>query len=151
MTTSIQHQTDAILLNIMRSIPSDRLITELPVVHYFAPGIYIRQVFMKAGSFIIGEVHRTAHLNNVMTGSARVLINGNVKEVKAPDTFSSDAGVRKALLILEDMVWQTIHPTDETDVEKLKEMLIEPSDTFEDMKAEINNNLERLLKCRWSQ
>jgi hypothetical protein len=38
----------------------------------------------------------------------------------------SKAGVQKVLYILTDMTWQTVHVTDETDLEKLEELLIEP-------------------------
>lgn len=100
---------------------------ECPLVHRFAPGVYLREIFMPAGSFVLGHEHVTGHFNVILSGRARVLIDGKVREIQAPFTFKSEPGIRKALYVLEDMIWQTIHPTDETDVEKLEAMLVKPS------------------------
>lgn len=113
----------------------DYLATELsklpqgdaPVTHRFAPGVYLREIGMKADSIVIGRVHKTRHFNVLLTGACLIRhADGRVEELRAPMTFVSEAGVQKVLYILEDMQWQTIHPTDETDLVKLDEMLVEP-------------------------
>lgn len=98
--------------------------------HYFAPGIYVRQVTMPAGHGIIGHEHKTEHLNVVLTGSALVWMDGAVQKITAPATFKSSPGVRKVLLILEDCTWQTIHPTHATDLDQLADELIVKSPYF---------------------
>lgn len=103
---------------------------EMPVQHRFAPGVYAREIFMPAGTFVIGHEHKTEHFNVVLSGRARVLTDGVVREIAAPDVFTSGAGVRKVLLILEDMRWMTIHPSTETDPDKLETLLIVKSETF---------------------
>ncbi len=103
---------------------------DCPLTHRFAPGIYIREILMPAGAFIIGHEHKTKHFNIVLSGRALVMINGRPMTVDAPHTFVSEPGVRKVLYILEDMRWQTVHPTDETDLEKLSELLIVKSQSF---------------------
>lgn len=110
---------------------------EMPLTHAFAPGVYFREIFMPAGTFVIGHAHKTEHFNVVLTGRASVLCDGNVMEIKAPFVFVSKAGVRKMLHIHEDMRWATIHPTDETDLEKLEHLLIEKSDSFTQHEKEI--------------
>ncbi len=100
------------------------------VEHIFAPGVYVRQIFMPAGAFLIGHTHKTEHLNVVLKGKARVLVDGKVVEISAPFTFKSGAGAQKVLYILEDMIWQTIHATDETDVQKLEAMLVRKSPVY---------------------
>lgn len=103
-----------------------------PLIHRFAPGVYLREIFMPKGQFIIGQRHNTEHFNIVLKGRARVKMDDGVIEIVAPCTFVSKPGVRKVLYILEDMVWQTIHPTDETNLDKLQELLIEKTEAFED-------------------
>lgn len=103
---------------------------ECPLTHMFAPGVYLRTVSMPAGIYVIGHQHKTKHFNIVHTGRARVLIGGAIHEINAPAIFVSEPGVRKVLHILEDMEWSTIHPTDETDLAKLEELLIIKSPTF---------------------
>lgn len=102
----------------------------MPLTHRFAPGVYLREIFMPAGTFVIGHEHKTEHFNIVLTGRARVLVDGVVREVGAGEVFVSKPGVRKVLYILENMRWQTVHPTDETDISKLEELLIIKSPSF---------------------
>jgi hypothetical protein len=100
---------------------------ELPLKHHFAPGVYVREIAMPADTVVIGHIHRTEHLNILIQGSCMIVhADGNREILQAPMTFVSKAGVQKVLLILEDMIWQTVHVTDETDIEKLEAILTEP-------------------------
>jgi len=96
-----------------------------PVVNRFAPGVYIREIFMPAGSVIVGKVHMTEHFNIVLSGSVQLSNeDGTTTRIEAPCTFVSKAGVRKVLYCETDVVWQTIHPTDKTDEEELTTDLV---------------------------
>lgn len=99
----------------------------LPLTHTFSDGVYVREVFMPQGSFIVGHVHKTRHINIVSTGKALVWMNGEIHEITAPFTFESEAGVRKVLLILEDMFWSTVHVTKEKDLDIITDMIIDKS------------------------
>ena len=110
---------------------------ECPLEHRFSPGVYVRQITMPAGAFVIGHKHKTQHFNIVMSGRARVMMNGIIEEVAAPCMFESQAGVQKVLLIEEDMIWATVHANPENcqDVVKLEEELIDVSDEFLEAKG----------------
>jgi quercetin dioxygenase-like cupin family protein len=110
---------------------------EVPVCHRFAPGVYLRSVVMPAGSNVIGHEHLTEHFNIVLRGRALVLCEGVVSEIVAPDVFVSGAGVRKVLHILEECEWATLHPTAETDPERLETELIRKSASFALHAAEV--------------
>lgn len=103
---------------------------ECPLKHNFAPGVYMREITMPAGSFIIGHEHLTEHFNVVLTGKARVMIDGVIEDIVAPCYFISKPNVRKVLFILEEMKFATIHPTDETRVEVLESTLVRKSNSF---------------------
>lgn len=103
---------------------------DLPLTHLFAPDIYWREIFMPAGSVVIGHEHKTEHFNVVLTGRARVSIEGEWHDIVAPQVFVSKPGVRKVLHILEDVRWATIHATQETDPAKMEELFIVKSETF---------------------
>ncbi len=105
---------------------------EAPLTHRFAPGVYLREIFMPKGTLVIGQRHRTEHFNIVLSGKAKVMIDNKVELVEAPCVITSGVGVRKVLLILEDMRWVTVHPTDETDVATLEDILVEKSQAFTD-------------------
>ncbi len=113
-----------------------RQLTEEDVLvnHFFAPGLYARSLARRAGSFIIGHRHKKEHLNILLTGRLRIYMDGAVSEISGPSVpFISKAGVRKATLALEDSVLITFHPTNETDLDKLEEELIEKSPLFQEM------------------
>ena len=99
----------------------------LPLTHRFSDGIYIREIFMPKGMIVVGHVHNTKHMNIVLTGKAKVWDGESVKDITAPYTFESNSGIRKVLYIEEDMIWQTIHVTNETDIFELEEVLIDKS------------------------
>jgi hypothetical protein len=106
---------------------SEREQVQCPLTHYFAPGVYLREIFMPAGTVVIGKIHKTEHLNLIERGLCSMFHDDGRREIlKAPLTFVSSAGVQKVLYIHEDTVWKTIHVTDETDLVKLEAILIEP-------------------------
>lgn len=110
---------------------------DCPVVHRFGPGIYIREVHIPAGTMSIGHYQTTEHLNVMLKGKV-IMINadGSKITVEAPQTFVSPPG-RKVGVILEDMIWQNIYATDETDIEKLEATYLKKSITFnEHLKAQ---------------
>jgi hypothetical protein len=112
---------------------------ECPVVHRFAPGIYIREVTLPAGSFAVGHKQKTEHLNIMISGRVTMIgDDGEWVEVTAPKTFVSQPG-RKIGFIHDKVVWQNIYPTEETDIEKLEEMFLEKSITWKEKQK--NDNL----------
>jgi hypothetical protein len=100
-----------------------------PLIHHHAPDIYMREIRMPAGDFVIGAKHKTDHFNIILTGSALVLMEGKLSRVSAPQILRSGAGVKKVLVIIEDMTWVTVHANldQETDPDVLEDRLtIEP-------------------------
>ena len=112
---------------------------ECPVRNLFAPDVYMREITMPADSVIIGHEHKTEHFNIVLKGKARVVQDDKVEYIEAPCIFVSKAGVRKVLYIEEEMVWATVHPTKETDLEKIEKETICKSDTWLANTKELNN------------
>jgi len=99
-----------------------------PVRHIFGAGIYIREISIAAGVFSIGHRQKKEHMNHMIKGRV-IMVNedGTTKELIAPCIFTSPPG-RKVGLILEDMVWHNIYPTDETDVDTLEAMYLDTND-----------------------
>lgn len=100
---------------------------EIEPVHYFAHGLYAREITIKAGTLLTGKVHRTEHLNIVSKGRIVVWTEDGMREVSAPFTMISRPGTKRVGYALEDTVWTTIHATEETDLVKLEAALIAPS------------------------
>lgn len=87
----------------------------------FAPGVYARTLRMKAGMVITGRIHKHAHHNFVMSGVADVFTEFGSHRIVGPCHFVSVPGTKRALRIIEDMVWTTVHANpdelrDETEI-----------------------------------
>jgi hypothetical protein len=124
----------AVSINDQIEVVEEKLL-QLPQVdchleHRFAPSVYMREVTMPAGVFVIGHEHNTEHFNVVLTGKARVMIDGVIEDIVAPCVFVSKPSVRKVLYIIDEMKWATIHPTEETNLEVLDSVLIKKSNAF---------------------
>lgn len=97
---------------------------ECPVRNHFAPGIYAREMTIPAGVTATGAVHKTEHLS-IVVGHCLITTDEGVQEINGLHTFVSKPGAKRALHAVTTTIFTTIHPTDETDLEKLCELLTE--------------------------
>lgn len=100
---------------------------QLPLRHTFAPGAYARQIFIPAGTLVIGKIHKHAHLNMVMAGIAVVATEDGVQSFTAPFVFTSQPGTKRVVAALTDVIWVTVHLTEQTDLAKIEDEIIAPS------------------------
>ncbi|HLH92068.1 MAG TPA: hypothetical protein VKX28_26850 [Xanthobacteraceae bacterium] len=104
----------------------------LTVRHWFAPGIYARELMIPAGTLLTGKIHKAAHLCIMSAGDMEVLTEGGIVRVKAPFTLVSPPGTKRIALAHADTVWTTIHPSTETDLDKLEaELIAESEDDYQ--------------------
>jgi hypothetical protein len=83
-----------------------------PVTHRFTPGLYIREIFIPAGTLLTSAIHKTEHPFVVSVGVIRVHSGDDAPETfEAPYLGITKPGTRRLLLALEDTVWTTFHPT----------------------------------------
>jgi hypothetical protein len=101
---------------------------DLPIKHYFSPGLYARELFIPAGTLLTGKVHKFEHLNIMSQGDMSVLTENGIKRVQAPFTIVSPAGTKRIAFAHADTVWTTIHATEETDLDKIEDLLVANSD-----------------------
>lgn len=103
---------------------------ELPLVHRFTDGIYVREIFMPKGTLLTSKIHKTRHQFMVLKGEVSVLDEqGNEVRITAPHIGITEIGTRRVLYIHEDCIWATIHanPDNENEVE-IEARIIEPHD-----------------------
>jgi hypothetical protein len=100
---------------------------ECPVMHYFGPGIYVREVALPAGTIAIGHSQRFEQLNVVLTGKVAMINEvGDIKEIVAPFIFVGPPG-RKVGFVVEDTVWLNVYATEERDIDKLEAHFLDKS------------------------
>ena len=98
---------------------------ELPTVHYFADGMYARELFRPAGTILVGKVHKREHFYIVTKGCVRVFMGDGARTYAAPSVIVSKPGTKRAVYALEDSVCMTVHRTDKTDLDEIEKELIE--------------------------
>lgn len=97
---------------------------ELPVRHFFSPGVYARELFIPKGVTLTGKIHKYPQLNIMSAGVLWVLVDEDVVRVEAPFTIVSPAGTKRVAYALEDTVWTTLHGTEERDLARIEEHFI---------------------------
>jgi hypothetical protein len=97
---------------------------ELPLVHRFTPGLYIREIYMPKDTVLTSLLHLTTHPFFIMKGDVSVWYHGiPVQRYRAPYTGITEAGTRRLLLTHEDTIWTTVHATDLTDPDEIAEAI----------------------------
>lgn len=96
---------------------------DCPINQYFAPGIYVREMFIPAGVVAVGHHHKHEHLCSLIKGRMAFLKDGGYEIAEAPMTFLAQPG-SKVVFAFEDSVVQNIHPNpdnirDESELEKI--------------------------------
>ena len=118
-----QAKVDALEVE-MRKHPA----VEIPVRHYFATGLYAREITIPAGVLAVGKIHRTQHINVLSKGSVSLVTPTGSMVGAAPYTWVVEPGKKAAAYAHEETVWTTfcVNPTDERDLVLLEAALIVP-------------------------
>jgi hypothetical protein len=83
---------------------------EFPLKHYFADGVYVRALFLPAGSFVVGKIHKHEHLAMILCGDISIVDATGVQRVTGYQLpFVSKPGVKRAVAVHEDTWFLTVH------------------------------------------
>jgi hypothetical protein len=95
--------------------------------HYFAPGIYTRSLFLPAGTYATGKIHRHQIMNILVFGTMQITMDEGMKTVRGPRIFNSKEGTKKAVHAITDCLLLNVHPTELTDLDEIENEFIAPS------------------------
>lgn len=90
--------------------------------HFFAPGVYMRTLFIPKGHVVVGAIHKTKTLNILLKGKISVVdSNGQKVIAAAPFIFVAEPG-QKAGYAIENCWYANIFPNknDITDPRQLE-------------------------------
>jgi hypothetical protein len=125
----------------MRAMPEHQI--EIKTTHYFAGGVYAREIFIPKGTTLTGKIHKFEHLNVVSQGDLSVWTDEGMKRVRAPAVIISKPGIKRAGFAHEDTVWTTFHATDETDPDVIEKKVV--TETYEEFLAFIASEEQKCL------
>lgn len=109
----------------MANFPQVELITD----HYFSDGMYCRKVFRKAGTLIVGKVHKKDHFFMCAMGEIIAWSENGMKKLLPGDIIESKPGTKRVTLATMDSIGITVHKTDKTDLDEIEAELVEPDET----------------------
>ena len=110
--------------------------------HYFSNGMYSRKLFRKAGTLIVGKVHKHDHLFICAMGEIIAWTENGMKKLGPGDIIESKAGTKRVTLATVDSIGITVHKTDKTDLDEIESEMIEPD---ENALFDSSNNLKQIV------
>jgi hypothetical protein len=138
-TVNLQpYQEPPICLEAIEAAMLDEPQIDIPVQHHFGPGIYIREMFAPAGALILGHAHKCDHMNIMLQGKMAIVVDGEAKVIEAPYIFTGGPG-RKIAYVIEDVVFQNVYATTETDLDAIEAQFIDKSATWHNAQIEAAN------------
>jgi hypothetical protein len=124
-------QIESAMLNTPGALVGDAF----PLKHQFAEGMYVREISVPKGYFVMTKIHKMSHPCFILKGRCSVLQEDGIKRVKAPYYMITKAGTKRLVYVHEDTVWVTVHKTNETDLDKIEEEVI--AKTFDELPDEV--------------
>jgi quercetin dioxygenase-like cupin family protein len=95
------------------------------VEHHFSDGLYAKRMVIPKGFEAGQHAHKYGHLSILAKGRVLVKTDDTQKEYAAPACIEIKSGVLHVVQALEDSEWYCVHATDETDADKIDQVLIE--------------------------
>lgn len=109
-----------------------------PLNHLFTDGVYIRQIFLPAGTLATSSIHKKSYCSFILTGRVAIFSDYDGESyVEAPKVVIAPAGVKRVVYAISDTVWCTVHanPDEIRDPDELRKMCV--VDTYEEYNEEI--------------
>ena len=97
---------------------------DLGTIHHFSSGIYAKQMMLPKGYFALSHAHEYDHLSILASGKVVVKTDDTEETFTAPACLTIKKHMNHSITALEDAHWFCIHATDETDPNKVDEVLI---------------------------
>jgi hypothetical protein len=101
---------------------------EFKLEHYYAHGLYGRELFIPKGTIYVGKIHRFSHIRVVLKGHLFIVTEDGRQEYLAPHVMVTPEGTRRVGYAFEDTLVMTVHATDQTDLDEIEHEIIMPRD-----------------------
>jgi hypothetical protein len=125
------------VIDVVENIIANQPQVECPVTHRFTPNMYIREVFVPAGTILTSEIHKEEHPHVLSLGKITMWDGeGGQITVSAPYSGITKANARRVVYVHEDCIFTTFHVTKATSVEDVeKDIFVEYENTLMDEKT----------------
>ena len=97
---------------------------DLNITHHFSDGLYAKQMHLPKDHYAETHSHHYSHLSILAKGKVIVELDGIKTEYTAPACIEIKAEAKHKITALEDVTWYCVHATEETDPNKVDQVLI---------------------------
>jgi gentisate 1,2-dioxygenase len=94
------------------------------VSHHFSDGLYAKEMTLAKGYMATSHSHKYSHLSILAKGDVYIRVDGVISYHSAPACIEIKAESIHEIRAISDVVWYCIHATEETDINKIDEVLI---------------------------
>lgn len=96
--------------------------------HWFADGMYGRELPIQADAFVVGKIHRHEHFTFLLRGTATINTDRGMETITGPHIWVSPPGAKRALYTHTECVFFTVHlnPENSRDLDVIEAGVIEP-------------------------
>lgn len=81
----------------------------MPLEHFFAQGLYARQLTIPKDCVLTGAIHKFEHINVLLKGDMTVVTEDGPRRIQAPYVMVSRPGTKRAGFAHEESIWLTVH------------------------------------------
>lgn len=138
LKSSVKHLENSIFSSIEEG-KEECAIDQTSLRHFFVPyndeykcGLYTRELTVPKGLLFTGKLHRHCHMTFLLKGELLVVSETGRKHIKAPHTWVTPSGAKRAFYALEESILTNVHLTKNSGLEKLQQIedeVISPSYT----------------------
>ena len=82
---------------------------EVPVIHRYAGGIYIREIVIPKDTFLTGRIYKEDHVDTMISGDITVSTDHGMRRFNGYNSFASSKGKKRAAYAHEETIWTTVH------------------------------------------
>ena len=111
------------------NVDQEEMLKTTELNHYRIPGVYARELKLKAGTILTGKIHNFESMGILSQGRMRIYNSEGAKIVEAPYVTVDKPGVKRLGVCETDCTFVSIHRTDAETIEDIEDELV--SDTFE--------------------
>jgi hypothetical protein len=102
---------------------------ELPISHYHIDGVYVRSMFIPAGTVLTGKIHNKENISILAQGTIRVTNGTDALTISAPYIMVDQPGIKRLGYAETDVTFINVLRSDKKTVPELEAELV--SETFE--------------------
>lgn len=95
-----------------------------PLEHYFAKGLYARQLTIPKGFVVVGKIHKFSHFVFYCRGDVTVVSEQGRERIDKPCIRISPEGAKRAFYAHEETVMMTIHAVESEDLDEIEQAII---------------------------